>query len=359
VFIHFIAEPGVTFDRVNLIAPGNGFEFDNFTTSTAIGISPAEVGNRLVLQKQLNEPNYVDFDANGGVGALPRQASIDGQSGNLQSSCIDFYDANRCISAPNNSYATQLTGWNTANDGSGVPYEHGASYPFTTSETLYAQWLSQFTFYNLNNPEADGSNVWDYVDWASQTSSSVTNLGEFTLPSPSLAGYHLEGWYTYDPTYNYLVRAGGPGDVVQSSTYTTWDANLFGRWLEDTTPPSVDAVAPQVLLVYPKATSVELPNMPLSGESSASICLFESDESGNQIGSNLVFTDLATASSGFSSSYSISASSALLTSTSRYIKVTVSLSSDPSCSTGNSHVVEVSPLDAELISTIEVNLTAP
>ena len=33
-------------------------------------------------------------------------------------------------------------GWNTAANGSGTPYANGANYPFTSSTTLYAQWLT-------------------------------------------------------------------------------------------------------------------------------------------------------------------------------------------------------------------------
>jgi hypothetical protein len=134
---------------------------------------------------------------------------------------------------------------------------------------------------------------------------------------------------------------------------------VFGHWVDNPTPPtSVDALTPQVLLVYPRATSVQLPSMPLTGESSASICLVESDSVGNQISSDLQFTDLSTASSGFSSSYLISANSPLISNTSRYIKVSVSLISDQSCSSGFTHVVEVRPLGAKLTQVLPLNLTA-
>jgi uncharacterized repeat protein (TIGR02543 family) len=33
-----------------------------------------------------------------------------------------------------------FAGWNTAADGSGTAYADAASYPFTSSATLYAQW---------------------------------------------------------------------------------------------------------------------------------------------------------------------------------------------------------------------------
>lgn len=353
VYIHFLAAPGTTFDRVNLIAPGNGFEFDNFTTSTSTSISAP---SRLVLQRQLYQPTYVDFDANGGSGALPRQYSVDSNPGYLQSNCLDYEDPTRCISAPNNSYATQFLGWNTAADGSGDAYyfENWIPFPFTESTTLYAQWKNQFYFYYMTNPNADGSNIWDYYDWSSESLVSTSNFADLTLPAPERAGQYLEGWYTFDSNWN-LVRVGGPGEAITASAYTTWDSNVFGRWL-DNPPAAVDALTPEVLLVYPQSQSVSLPNLPLIGADAASVCLVESDESGNQISSSLQFTDLSTASSGYSSGFLVSDSAPIVTSTHRYIRITVSPSSDPYCSSGNAHLVEIRPLEATRTSIFPVSL---
>ena len=366
VYIHFIAEDGVTFDRVNLIAPGNGFEFDNFTTSIATGIRAAGIPSRLVLQKQLYEATYVDFDANGGTGSLPRQYSLDNAQADLRWFCLDPYtDPTRCISPPNNSYGTQGLGWNTASDGSGDEYyfENWLQFPFTESTTLYAQWQTNFQYSYLTysgtnfSEDVTGETVWGYVDEYSYSNSSVRNFADITLPSPQRPNQYLEGWYTFDTTNYTIVRAGSPGDVVASSTYTLWDMNLFGHWVENP-PPTVDAVAPQLLLVYPRATSVGLPSMPLTGDTSAAICIVESDSSGNEVSGNLQFTDLGTSTSGHSSGYTISAASPLVANASRYVRVTVSISSDTSCTSGYTHVVEIKPLGAKLTAVLPLYLTA-
>jgi hypothetical protein len=355
VYIHFIAAPGVTFDRVNLIAPGNGFEFDNFTTSSSLSVSAP---SRLVLQRQLYEPTYVDFDANGGSGALPRQYSVDSAAAYLQSGCLDYEDPTRCISALNNSYSTQFLGWNTASDGSGDAYyfENWIQYPFTESTTMYAQWRSTFYFYNTTNPDANVSNIWEFVDYDTQSSSDVSNFEDFTLPAPERPGQYLEGWYTYAPDWNSLIRVGGPGEVVSASAYSSWDSNVFGRWLDNPTA-SLDIVTPETLFVYPFATLLELPNLPIIGDTVGSICLVESDSSGNEISSSLQFTDLGTASSGFSSSYLISSSTALVTSQSKYLRVTVASTTANNCQNGTSHTIEIRPLEASLSSVIPLNLT--
>ena len=357
VFIHFIAAPGTTFNRVNMIAPGNGFEFDNFTTSSSTDIA-TNIPSRLVLQRQLYAPNHVTFEANGGTGAMATQYSTDNSPAYLNYTCMPPYtDPTRCISAPNNSYSTQSLGWNTEPDGSGTSYyfDNWQPYSFNESMTVYAQWQSNFSYRYLNysgtdfNADVTGDTVWQYVDENYYQDFSVRNFADITLPSPERQGQHLEGWYTFSSDYQ-LIRAGSPGEVISSSSYTQWDPNMFGRWVDDPPPPppSVDAITPQVLPVYPRATSVQLPNLPLSGDAAASICVVESDPYGNEVSSNLQFTDLGTSSSGFSSSYLISEPSALVRTQSRYVRVTVSAISDPSCSTGVTHVVEIRLLGANL-----------
>ena len=210
----------------------------------------------------------------------------------------------------------------------------------------------------MTNPDADGSNYWDYVNYDSQSAISASNFADVTLPTRDMTGYTLEGWYTVDIYGNY-VRAGSPGEVVSSSTYVYWDMSLYGRWIEDTPPPpTVDAITPEVLLVYPRSSSVVLPNMPITGDTSASICLVESDMYGTPVYNGISFTDLSTSSSGMSTSYSISTIGSLVTNSSRYVRVSVSLSSDLTCSTSFMHVIEVRPIGANFTKIVPLNLTA-
>ena len=69
----------------------------------------------------------VTFDANGGSGSMPSQSSL--VAANLTS----------------NTFVRSgftFAGWNTADDGTGTPYANGASFPFTSSTTLFAQWTA-------------------------------------------------------------------------------------------------------------------------------------------------------------------------------------------------------------------------
>ena len=101
---------------------GNGFEFDNLTTST-LEKTPA---SSLVFVKGLLGKT-VQFlrgsnDASGSMVAQSSTTETNLSSNSFQRSGYVF------------------TGWNTAADGSGTAYGPGASYNFAADMTLYAQW---------------------------------------------------------------------------------------------------------------------------------------------------------------------------------------------------------------------------
>lgn len=101
---------------------GNGFEFDNLTTST-LEQTPA---SSLVFVKGL-VGKTVQFlsGSNDATGSMVAQSST--TAANLS--------ANRFL-----RLGHVFTGWNTAADGTGDPYGAGANYNFALDMTLYAQW---------------------------------------------------------------------------------------------------------------------------------------------------------------------------------------------------------------------------
>ena len=101
---------------------GNGFEFDNLTTST-LEQTPAP---SLVFAKGLIGKT-VQFlsGATDATGSMVAQAST--SAANLS--------ANRY---QRSGYT--FTGWNTAANGTGTPYGAGANFSFATDLTLHAQW---------------------------------------------------------------------------------------------------------------------------------------------------------------------------------------------------------------------------
>ena len=85
-------------------------------------LTPAEVA--------ANASSTVTFDANGGSGTMANQTS--GTSAALNTNTFTYS-------------GHTFAGWNTAANGSGTAYADGASYPFSSSTTLYAQWTANPT----------------------------------------------------------------------------------------------------------------------------------------------------------------------------------------------------------------------
>jgi uncharacterized repeat protein (TIGR02543 family) len=70
----------------------------------------------------------VTFNNNGGTGSLASET-------NGTATALSLFSTGTMAYAGHT-----FTGWNTAANGSGTAYADGASYPFTASVTLYAQW---------------------------------------------------------------------------------------------------------------------------------------------------------------------------------------------------------------------------
>jgi Peptidase A4 family/Listeria-Bacteroides repeat domain (List_Bact_rpt) len=124
-------------------------------------------------------PTYaVTFEANGGTGTMAPETSDTAQALTL------------------NTFANgseEFVDWNTSANGSGTSYANGASYPFSSSTTLYAQWAPTYTVtFNANGgtgtmspqtsdaAEALALNAFSngnltFVDWNTSANGSGTN----------------------------------------------------------------------------------------------------------------------------------------------------------------------------------------
>ncbi len=95
-------------------------------TSYADGATyPFTASTTLYAQWAANTSSTVTFNANGGTGSMAAQT------------------ANVPTALTSNSFTrsgSAFTGWNTAANGTATSYADGATYPFTASTTLYAQW---------------------------------------------------------------------------------------------------------------------------------------------------------------------------------------------------------------------------
>ncbi len=138
----------------------------------------------------------VNFNNNGGTGALASESAS--------------------VATPLSAFSTgtiartgfTFAGWNTSPLGTGTAYADGASYPFTSSTTLYAQWTGGDTV------------TFNSEGGTAETAQSGANGSTITLPTPTLAGSTFNGWYTA-PT----------GGTLETSPYTlTATLTLFAQW---------------------------------------------------------------------------------------------------------------------------------
>jgi uncharacterized repeat protein (TIGR02543 family) len=101
--------------------------FENASGGSALAsvYSPSATGAITLYARWTPLSRTVTFDANGGTGSMTSQVSS-------SSALLSLNTISRS--------GFGFTGWNTAANGSGTTYAVDAIHPFTTSETLYAQW---------------------------------------------------------------------------------------------------------------------------------------------------------------------------------------------------------------------------
>ena len=128
-----------------------------------------------------------------------------------------------------------FSGWNTAANGAGVSYADNASYAFTASTTLYAQWSANTdtVTFNSNFPlAASGTGSMGIESFTSGTARALTaNVFAVT-------GYTFRGWNT---------AAHGPGTAYTDGAVTAIYANtaLYAQWTINSYTVTFDTNFPQ------------------------------------------------------------------------------------------------------------------
>lgn len=215
VYLHMFVGGNLTFNKVEL--SGNGFEFDNLAVSTA-----AQTPNpRLVLVSETLQIglNTVQFNGNatGVEGTMNRQV------------------ASSATALTSNSFTRPgyaFAGWNTAADGTGTTYTNAASYPFTASTTLYAQWTP--VAYTVSYNTQGGSTV---------AGSTYTIGTSVTLPAaPTRTGYTFAGWFT--------GATGGTALGATHSPPSTGNITLFAQWTRTLATTGSDAQTGMIMFGF-------------------------------------------------------------------------------------------------------------
>ncbi len=144
----------------------------------------------------------VTFDANGGTGTMA--AETESSPTALTANAFTF-----------TGYT--FTGWNTAANDSGTAYADGATYPFTASVTLYAQWTAVPVSYAVTFNANGGSGT-----MAAETESSPTAL---TANAFTFTGYTFTGWNTAANDSGTAYADGATYPFTASVTlYAQWTA---------------------------------------------------------------------------------------------------------------------------------------
>jgi len=191
-----LTNPGFSFVDWNTEANGGGVAYGDGSTysfSASIGLyaiwAPIPVTTLI-------------FESTSGTGSVGSITSRVGGSTTLPSGAG--------MSNPGYTFV----GWNTAADGSGTEYAIGATYTFSGSQTLYAQWSPDT--YVVTYSYSGGEQLIGSSDY-------VVGTTALTLPTPTFTGNTFDGWFN-SQSGGALVGVGGTLFAPSSSI------QLYAQW---------------------------------------------------------------------------------------------------------------------------------
>ncbi len=185
----------------------NGW-FDDRTTGTQITTSAphGKTSNfTLYAQWTINGSSSIIFNNNGGSGTMATQTD----------------NTTRAISL--NTYTRDgftFREWNTASNGSGTTYQDGDNYDFGVGVTLYAMWTGNAL--TITYDENGGSSP------VGGDTSTVSGGTLSSLPTSSLSGFTLDGWYTDSSTGTFVTTSTPHGQITNFTLYAHWSVPNAG-----------------------------------------------------------------------------------------------------------------------------------
>lgn len=177
------------------------------TTGTAAGTT------YVYMEDRWGKPIKITFDpGTGGTGTLEPISTVIGKEIKLPTKD----DA----SAKLTRAGYRITGWNTAADGSGTPYDLGALKSFDDNVTLYAQWvIAGYKLKFLKGADAATGEMPDQ-SFESEAESVTLNACAFTYDK-----HAFSGWVDQDgKTYN-------DQEVIARENLPTKDLTLTAQWV--------------------------------------------------------------------------------------------------------------------------------
>ncbi|MEY2698338.1 MAG: hypothetical protein RL720_294 [Actinomycetota bacterium] len=175
---------------------GQGFEFDNLTTST-------------VTQTPSNSLVFANSVLGKSVQFFPNLA---GTSGTMPAQTDSSTATLNQVAFTKPGYA--FTGWNTQANNGGTPYADQASYNFASDMALYAQWAP--ATYVVTYDTQGGSSV---------PNGTYSTGGSLTLPAaPTQSGFSFNGWYLAQTGGSPLSGTYSPPSYGALTLYAQWTA---------------------------------------------------------------------------------------------------------------------------------------
>ena len=196
VFAYFNLFLGGTTAVDSVRFSGQGFEFDNLTTSTN---QQTPDGSLVFASSVLGKSVQFLPNGSGVTGTMPAQT--DSGAANLNANSF---------SRPGYTF----TGWNTQSNNQGTSYLDQGSYNFANDLTLYAQW--SVGTYQVSYDAQGGSTV---------SSSSYQTGGAVNLPNaPTKSGFHFDGWFAASSGGTALTSPYSPPSYGAITLYAHWTA---------------------------------------------------------------------------------------------------------------------------------------
>jgi uncharacterized repeat protein (TIGR02543 family) len=185
----------------------SGYTFAGWSTTANVSLAYANGATypftaSVTLYALWAEDYTVTFNANGGTGSM--SAETESSPTALTSNAFT-------------NVGNTFTGWNTAANGSGTPYANDATYAFTASVTLYAQWTAVVNYTATFNANGGTGSM------SAESESSPTALTSNTFTPPAF-GYVFSGWNT---------AANGSGVTYANGATYSFSASitLYAQWL--------------------------------------------------------------------------------------------------------------------------------
>lgn len=219
VYMNLYLNGGLAADSVRF--SGDGFEFDNITTST---LAQTPESSMVLVGGVLGKSVQFMPNASGTTGSMNVQT--DTTTANLTANSFD---------RPGYSF----TGWNTQANNGGTPYTNEQSYNFAADLTLHAQWAP--LSYQVTYDSQGGS---------AATGSTYLTGGSVTLASaPTRAGYTFDGWFVASNGGSALGSSYSPpgyGDITLYAHWTALPAQTM-TWSPTNTTTSTSPLTPDAL----------------------------------------------------------------------------------------------------------------